>query len=565
MALQGEPESKMENNPVNLGDRDQRRLEGIRIIDLGKVVTARSLAFALTLIGVPAGAVEAKGVIKEKQGETQNVEWLFQEFSDWKNGKEGQAAKARHRPVGTGEAHEAVTSRDPGRVVTPGVAGEEQVAQFQLPQTTPGGAAPETQLPQRLTYQYDIGSESGAFYRRDADLDRRLRDDTLILVPQLNGYITYRPTDWLEATLEMVVEREIPVLEESLVRLPNGETMIAPQRRLSAVVDQAYVTIQNVIDPFDVTIGRLNFEDERHWLYDTSMDVVSASYRQGPFRAQATVGREVLTDLDLVTKQQSDRNNTYMLYADWRGIEGSTLAAYTIMRDDQDGLEGKPQHYGLRAIGVPFDTFSYWAEAALLRGRDETGTRLSGHAFDVGGTIRFPELPLYPSLSVGYAFATGDHNPNDGVNQEFRQTGLQSNETRLAGVPDFKVYGEALDPELSNLHILTAGLGVRPTPDSTLEFVYHRYWLDEPAEELRNSAITALMNQFGSRTSQDVGSGFDVVYGVRNLFGVRSLGIDLRAGWFFPGDAFANRERVGRIIRQREPDKGVAISAKFWW
>ena len=66
MALQGEPESKMENNPVNLGDRDQRRLEGIRIIDLGKVVTARSLAFALTLIGVPAGAVEAKGVIKEK-------------------------------------------------------------------------------------------------------------------------------------------------------------------------------------------------------------------------------------------------------------------------------------------------------------------------------------------------------------------------------------------------------------------------------------------------------------------------------------------------------------------
>jgi alginate production protein len=151
-----------------------------------------------------------------------------------------------------------------------------------------------------------------------------------------------------------------------------------------------------------VTVGRLNFEDERHWLYDTSLDVVSASFRQGAFRARATVGREVLKDLDLVGRQQSDRNNTYMLYADWRGVEGSTLAGYTIVRDDQDNLEGKPQLYGLRAFGRPFDNFGYWAEAAILRGRDENGARFSGHGFDVGGTYTFTGLPLYPSLSVGY-------------------------------------------------------------------------------------------------------------------------------------------------------------------
>jgi alginate production protein len=113
--------------------------------------------------------------------------------------------------------------------------------------------------------------------------------------------------------------------------------------------------------------------------------------------------------------------------------------------------------------------------------------------------------------------------------------------------------------------VLTVGLGVRPSADSTLEVVYHRYWLDEPADELRNSAVTALMNQFGNGTSKDVGSGLDIVYGVRNLFGVRRLGVDVRAGWFFPGGAFGNEDRVGRTVSRREPDKGLAVAAKFWW
>ena len=54
---------------------------------------------------------------------------------------------------------------------------------------------------------------------------------------------------------------------------------------------------------------------------------------------------------------------------------------------------------------------------------------------------------------------------------------------------DFKYYGHALNPELSNLLIVTVGLGVRPTARSSFEVVYHYYRQDEALAELRNSNL----------------------------------------------------------------------------
>ena len=132
----------------------------------------------------------------------------------------------------------------------------------------------------------------------------------------------------------------------------------------------------------------------------------------------------------------------------------------------------------------------------------------------MGGTYRFTDVRFNPNVTLGFAFATGDNDPSGHKNNEFRQTGLQSNESRFAGVSEFLVYGEALDPELSNLKILTVGLGFRPSPDISLDFVFHKYWLYNKTEELRNSGITAVMNG----ESKDVGNAFDIVIGLRSLF-----------------------------------------------
>jgi alginate production protein len=462
-------------------------------------------------------------------------------------------------------------------------------AQFQLPPSKPAApeaqavpapeapaapaeiqrrlGAPPTPLLGDLKYQYGYGSESEAIYRRDRDLDRRLRDNSLIATPQLNAIVIYRPRPSLEMTLEMMLEREIPLQEETRVVLPSGEVLTPPRRRMSLLVDQAFVTFKDARNQLHLHAGRRNYEDDRHWLYDTSMDIAAVTYRKGTFRAEATAGREIIADLDLWprTREQRDRIDTYMLYAEYRGIEDLRLGAYSITRHDRAGQEGRPWLLGLRARGNPMDGFNYWTELAQVRGRDETARRFSAYGFDAGFTYQYQKHVLYPSITLGYAFGSGDGNPNDGRNREFGQTGLQSNEVRMGGIPEFKFYGETLDPELSNLHILTLGTSFRPVRDISVDLVYHRYRLHKVAEELRSSELTAQMNQVDGRLSKDVGYAFDIVVGFRNLFGLKRLGLDVRAGWFRPGRAFVRDEGDEDNPRVRRAEEALAVIAKLWW
>lgn len=449
-----------------------------------------------------------------------------------------------------------------------------QVAQFQVPKRqVPQREADEAFAPryegrpviQALKYQYSFGSESEVDYRRDPDLNRRVQDNTSIVVPQVNGLVVYRPVDWFATTLEMILDQEFAVQEEPVVVLPDGGLQFAPKRKPSFLVDQAFVTFRGITDPFEFDFGRRNFEDDRHWLYDTSMDVFRTLLKLGHYRFEASVGRQVLWDLDLLQTQVKDRTNTYMLYGEYRGIEDHKLAAYGIRRFDYSQQDGRPLHLGARMLGNPSDSFKYWADLALVRGRDELNQKFRAHGLDVGATYQFRTLPWSPSVTLSYAYGSGDGNASDNENKEFRQTGLESNEFRWAGVAKFKYYGEALDPQLSNLRIFTLGIGFRPAPTVTVDLVYHRYRLNDLADSIRGSALTAVMNQDDTQLSREVGRGFDVVVGIRNLFGVRRLGVDIRAGWFYPGKAFRIEEGDPDDPTFRGANKGIGVVAKIWY
>ena len=110
---------------------------------------------------------------------------------------------------------------------------------------------------------------------------------------------------------------------------------------------------------------------------------------------------------------------------------------------------------GVHAHGTVRETVTYWVEVAHVRGREGART-LRGYGVDVGLTSRL-RLPWQPALTVGVAFGSGDTDPTGRVDRSFRQTGLHDNEGTWAGVAKFKYYGELLDPELSNLLVLTGG------------------------------------------------------------------------------------------------------------
>lgn len=447
----------------------------------------------------------------------------------------------------------------------PARPGFGSMAQFQLPSLTGPHGGPFRPVTEYLAYQYSVGSESDVTYRRDPDLDKRRRDNSSIMAPQINGYILYRPNDRIETLAEMILERELPVHEEAQVTLPNGDVRPAPRHRNMLAVDQAWIKFKGV-GPVDVTVGRRNFEDERHWLYDTSLDTVHGRAKWQDFVFEAALVRKDRFDGDLFGSVEKGRNDRAMFYGEYRGIEDIKLGGYAIKSRDRAGQEGQPWHLGLRAYGTPSDRFAFWSDLALLRGKDELQRDFSAYAADVGLRYRYPALPLKPSITLGYAYGSGDDDPNDRRNRAFRQTGLQSNEVKGAGVSKFKYYGEALDPELSNLQILTVGLGLRPGYQVHVDLVYHKYRLNALADELRNAAVTAQMNQDAGNPSKDVGSALDLVVGLRNLFGERRLGIDLRVGLFRPGAAFRN-EVGGDPLNPvfAGADKSISALVKFWW
>jgi alginate production protein len=435
------------------------------------------------------------------------------------------------------------------------------LAQFELPKSAGDGpSSVPVQQATRLSFAYSYGMESPFTYRRDNDFDSGVRDNSFVFKTKVFGSIIYRPTDWLTTTLEMKLGREYPIREENEIQLPNGDLKIAQKREPTLLVEQAIVTVRNVIAPFEINVGRRNYEDERHWLFDGSIDVASLSYRHENVRAEAMIGRDVLWSMDLLRHAKKQPTEMMMLYGDYRGFDNSVVGGYLMRRNDLSGKEGKLIMFGLRASGKPTAAFSYWSEFALLRGSDESGNKFKASAFEVGGTYRFADLPFDPNVTLAYAYGSGDGNPDDGVNNEFRQTGLQSNEARYIGLAKFKTYGEMIDPELSNLKILTLGLGARATPGISVDLAYHRYQLNAIASEIRNWGLTAQMNTLSTAQSKDVGQELDLVVGFRGLFGVRRLGLDLRAGKFFPGQAFRRSDGADGV---RGANPGVSVVAKF--
>jgi alginate production protein len=445
-------------------------------------------------------------------------------------------------------------------------------AQFTLPANAKpdaaGGFTLPEQAPVRLSYQYAYGMESPFTYRRHNDLDSGLRDNFLAFKTKVFGSIVYRPTDWLTTTLEMKLGREYPIQEELQIQLPNGDVKVTQGREPTLLVEQLLLTVRNVIAPFEINLGRRNYEDDRHWVFDGSIDVASLSYRHENVRGELMVGRDLLWSLDALRKIKKPLTEMAMLYADYRGFDNNVLAAYVMKRRDPLGQEGAPVNWSLRASGKPSATFSYWLEAALQRGKDENGQKFKASAFDVGGTYRFADWPFDPNVTLSYAYGSGDGSPDDGINQEFRQTGLQTNEAKYIGLSKFKAYGEMLDSELSNMKIVTLGLGARLQPGISVDMIYHRYRLDALASEIRNWGLTAQMNTLpGSATkpqSKEMGQEVDLVIGFRGLFDIRRLGLDLRIGRFFPGAAFRRADPINPNNPQGQgANKGLSVIAKF--
>ncbi len=298
-------------------------------------------------------------------------------------------------------------------------------------------------------------------------------------------------------------------------------------------VMEAFVLFKTGLDgQVYIQIGRQPFEDDRQWLLGEALDAVRVSYRWPQSWLELSVSRLDLLKRDRLGDVPTAQTNNYLLFGNTtlgEEDEAIEIAAYVLAQHDASDAKERPIFLGLHADGALWKGAASWMEIAQVRGQDGP-QRVRGMGFDVGATYTF-ERAGAPSLSLGYAFGTGDDDPDDGLDRRFRQSGLQDNEGEFNGVQSFKYYGVLFDPELQNLAILTYGVGLHPTERSSVDLVAHHYRQHRASETLPESGLDVEPDGH----SRKLGGEVDLIAGFE---GARHLAWGVALGYFIPCCAF---------------------------
>jgi hypothetical protein len=249
---------------------------------------------------------------------------------------------------------------------------------------------------------------------------------------------------------------------------------------------------------------------------------------------QTTWGNEEALRYALFTLYQDDHSN--------RPQKGDLIRSV-----DEDDLDTDLFWYGVRVMGEmemeKMGVFGWWVDVAGVNGEEvlfefeETDDGysevadirerdVSGWGFDVGmswETGKFHDVVI----AFGYAWGSGDREPGDTENRAFRQTGFNEGDQR------FQYYGELLNPDLSNLQIMTASIGFPIGEDGFIDFIYHSYRQDYPADFLWASDLETAPEGL----HQSVGEEWDIAFTFEKE---EHLEIESSVAWFNAGDAFGN-------------------------
>lgn len=310
-------------------------------------------------------------------------------------------------------------------------------------------------------------------------------------------------------------------------------------------LNQAYLELDDWIQATEIRLGRWVYRDEREWLFDQSIDGVLARSDFGRVEIDAMIGRVNHFRRDLLDSDtRGDPVNLYGLISRVEVGREFEVGAYAIVSHDTTGPTGQQRNLGLRAHGS-LGNWAPWAELGIVNGH-RGGRRLKGQAVDIGTVYTREDWPLQPRLIAGYAFGSGDDDPDDGTDRNFRQTRYHANEARLGGLYRRGIYGEVLDPELSNLHIVSAGIGLSPTPRWSIDLLWYGFRQDRIGD-LRHARLDPRQD---NRSGRALGNELNLVVAYAPS---RAVIVGAVVGLFEPSARF-ERNEAGR---HRDPGRAV--------
>jgi hypothetical protein len=308
-----------------------------------------------------------------------------------------------------------------------------------------------------------------------------------------------------------------------------------PSREIDLRVLEASLTVESIAGgPVGFQIGRQRLRDAREWFFDEYLDAARVHVNLSAWRIEAAIVSGLFAGPE-EARQRRDQRQAVVSVARQLG-KRTTATAFVIARDDRNRGE-RPMWVGTSVEGRAAGTLKYWGNAAVRRGHAGP-IKLTGWAVDGAVAYRFPALGA-PVIAAGYAAASGDQSRSDGVDSNFRQTGLQDNTARFHGLKRLAYYGELFDPELSNIEIVTAGSGMKPFAAASIDVVYHRY----RQRQVRRSFASNALEAAGTGKSAHIGDEIDLVISVQRF---RPIDFSIVAGIFWPGAGMASPVKPAR-------------------
>ncbi len=370
------------------------------------------------------------------------------------------------------------------------------------------------------------------------NLDEEDKEEIVGLEPKFSLGMKYKASTDLTAYLSLEYARELETEITDDAQERNYESTLALDEMYVRITD--LFRLDGLIKKTSLTLGRFKLSDKREWFYDQNLDGILMSFEVEPLDTQFDISfnKEEIIGSDLLRRDEDDTVNNFILAAQRKpfGSLDISLSAFAIVRDDSSDKNDSPRFYGLSANGKLADErIHYWADFGWAFGKDDDET-IKGHGFDVGLTLLRNKTGV--NLTVGYAYGSG----NGDRDTDFRQTGLEGNSDKYAGVSSFKYYGELFDPELSNMHIFTAGVGYRFSKTASVDLVYHRYEQDTALDRLRGGDIDA--DPDGQ--NKELGEEIDLVLGYTTASKVET---ELVLGYFHPGAAYGNDADDAALIK----------------
>jgi alginate production protein len=380
-----------------------------------------------------------------------------------------------------------------------------------------------TKTPRQLTESLWSGSEVVISLEGndDYDLDRDKDDHLYLLEPEVRIAFAYLPARPWQAYAEFQFDGRAFLSKGE----ENDESSEGHLR-----IRQLYALFPDFAPGWSLQFGRQRYKDRWSWWYDERIDAVRFDWRRGDFGVEASAAREKLFRDDLLRRGSEEPVDYYMLVGRYAPDKNLDVSGYLIAKRDQEsGDRENPVFLGLQSVGRISSDLRYAVNLATVRG-SANGRDIRAFGADLMAAYRF-DIPWQPFVTLGVAYGSGDANRAHGVDGNFRQTGLQDNESRTFGRTSFKYYGEVIDPELSNLCILSVGVGVRPLREASAELIYHRYRQVEAADELFDSDLEEDPNGDDRRLGEEV----DLVIAYRPN---QRAKVSLVLGAFVPGEAF---------------------------